>query len=97
MAHDGALPNPSQSKKILAWLVSGKTLTQAQALKMFGCARLAARIRDLIEAGHPIHSELITVKNRGGETCRVAEYSMIKPSVVLPGQLDMREVWGDEK
>lgn len=37
----------SQEKKILTWLSSGRTLTPIQALIMFGCFRLSARIYDL--------------------------------------------------
>jgi hypothetical protein len=62
----------SQSAQILRYLESGKTLTAKKALTMFGCFRLAARIRDLRMMGHLINSERIQVK--GGKT--VARYSM---------------------
>lgn len=44
----------TQSEKILAWLQSGKTLTQLDALRMFRCMRLASRISDLRNAGYNI-------------------------------------------
>lgn len=37
----------SQSKLILAYLMTGETLTPIEALNMFGCFRLGARIYDL--------------------------------------------------
>lgn len=37
----------SQNKKILAYLMNGKRLTQLDALRLFGCMRLASRICDL--------------------------------------------------
>jgi len=61
----------SQSAQILEHLESGKPLTALQALKLFRCNRLAARIRDLRMMGHPINSERIQVR---GKT--VARYSM---------------------
>ncbi len=44
----------TQSKKILSYLSSGRSLTPLTALKLFGCFRLSARIFDLKEAGHKI-------------------------------------------
>lgn len=41
------MTNESQNKKILAYLMSGKRLTQLDALTLFGCMRLASRICDL--------------------------------------------------
>lgn len=37
----------SQTKKILSHLRSGKSITPVEALKKYGCFRLAARINDL--------------------------------------------------
>ena len=51
----------SQSKKILAHLKAGKTITPLQALNLFGCMRLSARIYDLNEKGHNIKSEMISI------------------------------------
>lgn len=96
MAHEGALPNPTQSQQILAWLKAGNTLTPTQALNMFGCFRLGARIYDLKQEGHRIRTEIVRVKTRGGAVARVAEYSMPSTQVAataLPGQIDMDERW----
>lgn len=42
-----ATPEPSQADQILAHLEEGKELTPMDALDLFGCMRLAARIWDL--------------------------------------------------
>lgn len=52
-------PIESQNKAILKHLEAGNTITAIDALKMFGCFRLSARIFDLKEMGHDIASELI--------------------------------------
>lgn len=48
-----------QSKEILAHLQMGNKLTPLDALEKFGCFRLAARVHELRQAGHPIHRELV--------------------------------------
>lgn len=47
----------SQLSRIRDHLKTGRALTPVQALDMFGCFRLAARIKDLREAGYQIHTE----------------------------------------
>ena len=49
----------SQCKQIAAWLNEGKSITQLDALRMFGCMRLASRICDLRERGMNIKTEKI--------------------------------------
>ena len=63
----------SQEKQIRDYLLTGKSLTSLQALNLFGCLRLSARIYDLIDYGVPIESEMIEVNGK-----RVAQYKMIK-------------------
>ena len=41
----------SQNRAILAYLKSGKRLTQLAALELFGCMRLPSRIHDIKKAG----------------------------------------------
>jgi hypothetical protein len=60
-----------QTEKILQWLKLGHSITPIDALKMFGCFRLGARIHDLKRMGHKIKSELI---ERDGK--HFAEYSI---------------------
>lgn len=61
----------SQNTAVLAWLKRGRTLTALEALRRFGCLRLAARCHDLTRAGHPIVGESVT---RGGR--RFARYRL---------------------
>ena len=65
------IKKPSQSNQILKCLESGGSLTAIDALKRFGCLRLAARIEDLRSEGHPIITTMVS-KNDS----RVASYSM---------------------
>lgn len=50
----------SQNKQIAAWLLQGNTLTSLEALRRFGCMRLASRICDLRERGMNIKVEKVT-------------------------------------
>lgn len=56
MANDN--PNISESRtqcnQIKAWLEGGNTITSLEALKRFGCMRLASRIWDLRDRGMDI-------------------------------------------
>jgi len=63
----------SQNNEILAYLVKGHSLTPMDALKKFGCFRLASRINDLRNEGHKIHR--IMMDNNGK---RYASYYLIK-------------------
>tara|TARA_R100000742_G_C4278788_1_gene102071 strand:+ start:3428 stop:3628 length:201 start_codon:yes stop_codon:yes gene_type:complete len=49
----------SQNKQIKAYLKKGKSINAIQALEMFGCFRLAARIKDLKESGMVIDKAMI--------------------------------------
>ena len=60
----------SQNRAILAYLRSGKRLTQILALELFGCMRLPSRIHDLKKAGITIKDQYIKLVNNK----RVKEY-----------------------
>lgn len=62
----------SQASLILRDLRRGRRITPIDALKLYACFRLGARIFDLKKRGHPIQSERIEVK----PGVRVARYSM---------------------
>jgi len=66
----------TQNTAILTWLQAGNTLTSLEALDRFGCNRLAARVADLREAGHPIEAQMVTLAN--GK--RVAQYRYAGPT-----------------
>lgn len=61
----------SQTVLIRKHLESGKTITPLEALSMYGCLRLGARIYDLRQDGLPIKTE---IKRNGRK--RFAEYSL---------------------
>ena len=43
---------------------------------MRGYSRLASRVSDLNRQGYNIQSKMIVVKNRWGESCCIASYSL---------------------
>uniref|UniRef100_A0A6M3LS25 Putative DNA binding, helix-turn-helix domain containing protein n=1 Tax=viral metagenome TaxID=1070528 RepID=A0A6M3LS25_9ZZZZ len=53
----------SQRDDILTHLRSGRSLTQLEALDLYGCLRLGARIYDLKREGYDIEAENIEVSN----------------------------------
>jgi len=61
---------PSQRGSILIYLQAGNEITDIEALRLFQCRRLAARILELKHMGHHIKSRMITLMS--GK--RVAEY-----------------------
>ena len=71
----------SQSAKVLYYLQNYGSLTAIQALELFACFRLAARINDLKEAGHDIQMEMKRLKN--GK--KIAVYSL--PKIQKQGEL----------
>ena len=73
----------SQSAKVLYHLENYGSLTAIEALELFACFRLAARINDLKEAGHDIQTEMKKQKN--GK--KVAEYFI--PKIQKQGELKL--------
>ncbi|MGA0207632.1 MAG: helix-turn-helix domain-containing protein [Ilumatobacteraceae bacterium] len=59
------MSNLSQNYRILTHLRTGKPLDPWQAIDRYGCMRLAARIAELREQGHPIEREMVTNKKTG--------------------------------
>ena len=64
----------TQGDAILSYLQDGGVLTPAEALRRFGCARLAARIWELRRSGYDIRSDLTPVETRSGGVARVSAY-----------------------
>jgi hypothetical protein len=50
-----------------------KPITPLDALKKFGCLRLAARINDLRDAGHFVRTDIVRKNGK-----KFARYSLIK-------------------
>lgn len=67
----------SQCNAILEYMRRGNTITGLEALNLFGCFRLPARISDLRKVGHIISSKMIKLAN--GK--RVAQYELVEPSL----------------
>lgn len=67
--------NKTQCERLLNRMKHGP-VNPMMALSELGIYRLAARVKDLRDAGHAISSESIKVNNRFGESCRVAQYRM---------------------
>ena len=69
----------SQNEKILKYMQTHKRgITPLTAMEKFGCMRLSGRIHDLREMGYVISSELVEVKNRYGDSCRVSRYTLVR-------------------
>ena len=49
----------AQTKQILAHLESGKSITPIDALQLFSCFRLSARIKNLRDKGHKVVTDTI--------------------------------------
>lgn len=64
----------SQEAAILDHLLSGRPITPIDALNLYKCFRLGARIYGLKKLGHPIEREMVTV----GSGKRVASYRLVQ-------------------
>jgi hypothetical protein len=62
----------SQNSQILNHLMTCGTLTPMDALNLFGCFRLSARVRELKDKGFNIKTEMVVIGEK-----KVAKYSMI--------------------
>jgi hypothetical protein len=71
-----------QRLQILSHLKSGKTLTPLEALQMFRCLRLAARVHDLRNEGWPILKKIRTSPDN--ERVHYAEYYLNKDKQEWP-------------
>ena len=66
----------TQLERLLKWLQDFGSITPAEAYEELGIMRLAARIKDLRDAGYPIIVVMESKKNRYGVTVSYARYSM---------------------
>ena len=65
---------PSQKAMILDWMLTGHSITQMDALNLFGCLRLGARIADIKGMGYLVHTEIVHDRRTGK---RYASYSLV--------------------
>lgn len=70
-----------QNEKILRHLRDYGSISSMEAVQEYGIMRLASRISDLKKAGIPIRREIVTGKNRYGETTSYARYSIDRGGV----------------
>ena len=66
----------TQCEKILQYIEENGSITPLDALREFGCMRLASRICDLKKMGYNIKREMETGKNKNGEDVLYARYSI---------------------
>lgn len=67
---------PTQCERIIEYIKTEGSITQLDALREFGCMRLASRVSELRKAGVPIVKELEHSKNRYGEKISYARYRL---------------------
>jgi hypothetical protein len=63
----------TQANMILKHMQQGHSLTALEALNRFGCNRLAARICDLRQSGHVIHTDTVSANGK-----QFAKYSLVR-------------------
>ena len=69
----------TQNEKIIRYLKTHKRgITPLVAMDKFGIMRLTSRIHDIRSMGYKVSSEIVEVKNRYGEKCRVSRYWMVE-------------------
>lgn len=66
----------TQCEQILRHMEECGSITSLEAMQEYGIMRLASRITDLKKAGIPIHRDMVSKKNRYGETVTFARYSI---------------------
>lgn len=66
----------TQCEMILKHMEECGTITSWEAMQKYGIMRLASRITDLKKAGIPIKREMVSQKNRYGDTVTFARYSI---------------------
>ena len=62
----------SQKNQILGHMRRNKTITPLQALELYGCLRLAARIQNLRDSGYKIATEWVMTPEK-----RFARYRLV--------------------
>lgn len=68
----------TQCERILQYIEETGSITQMDALKEFGCMRLASRMSDIKKMGYAVESKMEKSKNRYGEPVHYARYSICK-------------------
>lgn len=72
--NDNSVQSGSQKDRILDYLMEGHSLTSLEALNLFGCFRLGARIADIKGEGYLIRTERVQDPRTGKY---YASYSLV--------------------
>lgn len=64
----------TQCEKILQYIEETGSITPLDALREFGCMRLASRMCDIKKMGYAVKKEMETGENRNGEPVHYARY-----------------------
>ena len=70
----------SQKQRLLAYLKQ-HPINPLEAWQQLGIYRLAAVVHLLREDGHEIKTDLVEVKNKYNEVCKVAKYTLIESEI----------------
>ena len=68
----------TQEKAVLQHLLTKGSLTQAQAVRLYGCYRLSAKILEFRKQGYNIETQYKTGKTRYGTCTTYANYILHK-------------------
>ena len=66
----------TQCEKVMRHLTDYGSITTLEAMRDYGIMRLASRISDLKKRGENINCEIVSGKNRYGETTHYAKYTL---------------------
>lgn len=66
----------TQTEKILNYINKYGSITPLDALREFGCMRLASRMCDIKRQGYTVYKVMETAKNRDGEKVCYARYTI---------------------
>lgn len=64
----------TQCERILQYIEENGSITQLDALREFGCMRLASRMCDIKKMGYPVTKRTEKKKNRYGDPITYARY-----------------------
>lgn len=68
----------TQEQAVRNHIINNGSITQAQAVRLYGCYRLSARIYDMRKDGYEIATQYKTGKNRFGYASVYANYVLLK-------------------
>lgn len=76
----------TQAARLLALLLTGRHINPLEAWQSLGIYKAARAIFDIRALGWPVKTEHTEVKNRFGEPCHVAEYSLPAETIAAAGE-----------